>query len=72
MVWPRFVACASTSRVDDELASRHCGAQRQIGSIVRGFWFTPEIASYHRGCTDTRPIVTVRHDSLPQKNGSKR
>ena len=42
--------------------------QRHVVSIGRGFWFAPEIASYHRGCTDTRPTVTIRHD-YPSEEG---
>jgi hypothetical protein len=62
MAWPRFIGCANTSPVGGELASRWGGDQRQIVWIVRGFWIAPEIASYHRGRTDTRSFVTLRHD----------
>ena len=71
MAWPRFIDCASASPVGDLLAPRWDGNQRQIVRIVRGFWFAPEIASYHRDRTDTRPIVTSRHDRLVPGKGCR-
>jgi hypothetical protein len=71
MVWPRFIACANASPVGDVLASRRGGDRRLIVWIVRGFWFAPEIASYHRDRTDTRPIVTSRHDRLVPGKGCR-
>jgi hypothetical protein len=72
MAWPRFGGCANASPVGGEPSSRRCGDQRQVVSIGRGFWFTPEIASYHQGRTDTRPIVTTRHDRPTVKKGGAR
>jgi hypothetical protein len=71
MAWPRFIACANASPVAGEQAARWGGDQHQTVSIVRGFWFAPEIASYHRGRTDTRPIVTSRHDRLVLEKGCR-
>ena len=71
MAWPRFIACANASPGVGKLAARRGGDQRQIVSIVRGFWFAPETASYHRVCTDTSPIVTRRHERLVLEKGCR-